>query len=148
MNGLPIEDQSAVLLARFNDEMRAYLGLRLRPDVVGAARQEALRAFHQFVPDPDHGLYNQMYAMYTLRLREGITSSRREGALEHVRYRWDNDGKDVVYDGRTSQYYLVSWLNEDSNMATWHGGGPGKGGTTKIQVATMVAEWINSHGVR
>lgn len=60
-------------------------------------------------------------------------------------YNWSNDGKDGKDDPHSSEYYLIKWLNTDENFNSFR---DPKDGCTKLEIATSIANFINSKGVR
>jgi hypothetical protein len=58
---------------------------------------------------------------------------------------WINDGALGPDDPQHSEYWIVQWLNTDSNFGKWRAPSQGQ---TKGKVAERIAAWINSKGVR
>ena len=60
---------------------------------------------------------------------------------------WTNDGAKGLDDEHHSRYYLLQWLNNEDNLATWRCR-PGGGGATKMEIAAHLVEYLAKKGVR
>ena len=57
---------------------------------------------------------------------------------------WKNDGALGPEDPHHSEYWLVEWLNSDSNFSKWRAPTQGQ---TKSKISEKIAAWIQSKGV-
>ena len=58
---------------------------------------------------------------------------------------WKNDGANGKDDPKHSEYHLINWLDTDENFSIWRE--PGLG-VTKIELATSLAPWLVTKGVK